>query len=578
MRHLPLILGATALIVLAGCKSEEDEAREALADALQHYAVMQDEGAATSERIAAGQTLAVALDSIVTDYATTDLGLEIASGGKVGEFTVAELDQRIADLEKLRAFEICDEAPTPDCVVDRFVAARGLDSRADLFEAVIPDSGVMMALATRDAAAAAQSLRASTDPSLNAMALALAPAGALDKTALDSGFDGMGDGDIEIASVIAAYRIASGETDTSLGDVAKAGSAGKMFLDAFANDASLSDQMNALSDMGDGPDWDTLDAASQILGAFRTLPSDDILTSFMRLGHSEEDVTSALMSTWDFDLTDLEESLPPQSLAAYVPKVLADAEASPRDLSLALMLAAVHQDPAQLSEIVADLEQREVMTWDNVRIFPPMVALGYIGDRELFDRVQALLVPPEVHEHLSRAWDSGRALAEGKVSDAALEDGRLFRATVTAASARASLEEIKGFLSDAAGKVQPDDGEFNQTLHRGDVVAAARACKIPSVIAAMDAGPEDFRDIAGACDTTRLGTDADDLPEEDFAIYVENADMFFYDWSHILRTTVETAPERAYAFVQAVSEPEREEFLTGVLALMLAQQDGSASH
>ncbi|WP_298491427.1 hypothetical protein [uncultured Maritimibacter sp.] len=47
---------------------------------------------------------------------------------------------------------------------------------------------------------------------------------------------------------------------------------------------------------------------------------------------------------------------------------------------------------------------------------------------------------------------------------------------------------------------------------------------------------------------------------------------------NILRTTVESAPERAYAFVQAVSEPEREEFLTSVLSLMLAQQDGLASH
>ena len=91
---------------------------------------------------------------------------------------------------------------------------------------------------------------------------------------------------------------------------------------------------------------------------------------------------------------------------------LMDAEAAPRTLSLALMAAAVDLPADDLRGAVAGLAGREVMQWDNVRIYPTFVSLGYLGDCALFNTVLTTLTPDTVHAATEGAWDTGRGLPE----------------------------------------------------------------------------------------------------------------------------------------------------------------------
>lgn len=572
MYKTSLILGTVALMVLAGCKSEEDRAREALSQALEHYALMQDEAATTPDRITAGQSFVTALDAIKRDYATTDIGLEIASGGTVGGIIVADVDAQITDLEALRAFEMCDEAPTPVCVVDRYAQTLGVGDRGELMRAVIPEAGLMMAAATGETEIAVELFRTTPDGMMNAFVLSQAPVSVLTSPVREAAFQRMDWTQSEATSIMAAHRVLTGETAPSLRDIVREGGAGQALLTVLDDDRPLAQQIKDLeANHADTVDGDGLRRSGEIMNGFGMLATDDILTEILLEKHTAADVAQYFMNEWSYDFGDMDEILPPEHLGPLATQVLADPEADPRNLSLALMAAPLHLSVEALKTAVDGLAGREVQTWDNIRVFPPLVALGYIGDRALYDAVVAVLIPAETQGQLEHIWEAGRALAEGRASEGVIEDGRLFRATVTVASARAEAAELEGFLKDAAARVSPGSDGFGQELRRGDIVAEARSCGLPGVIAAMVVTEDDINPIYGSCDRVRLGTSADVIPDDAFALYLDWADLSFFDWPMILGDSVEARPDRAYAFVKAVEDPEGRAFLTGLLALRLSR-------
>jgi hypothetical protein len=127
-----LIAGAV-MLALAGCKSDDDVARELLANALQQYSVVQNEALPTADRLVAGREVVAVLDRIVADYGTTDLGLQIAAGGNFGAVSRRDLADQIIDLEMMRENELCDEQPTAGCIVRQLAVDIGLGDPQALF-------------------------------------------------------------------------------------------------------------------------------------------------------------------------------------------------------------------------------------------------------------------------------------------------------------------------------------------------------------------------------------------------------------------------------------------------------------
>ncbi|KQI70740.1 hypothetical protein AN191_16295 [Loktanella sp. 5RATIMAR09] len=574
MRFTASLFVIMAMVTLSGCQSDEEQAREILADALQDYAVMQDETVATQDRLIAGNSVSDALERIVDEFGTTDLGLEIAAGGTVGQITAASLRQQIAALEGLRAFERCDEEPTASCVVDRFVAEFNLDDRQELFAQADPTSALLMAMATGETEAAASLFRESAQEEINAFALAYAPTSALDANIVDAGFEAFRRDGAGITATMAAYRVLMGEDGALLREMADQADEGRAFMQVFDKDADLPDRLAEVTSLSqeNNLNWNTLRTAGEILNALGVAPTDDLFIAILSHRHGQSAVIEALADEWGDDFDQMMTAFGQEEVMGRVAAVLVDPQSDPRALSLALMTAALHMPVDDLRAAVDGLDGREVMTWDNIRIYPPLVALGFTGDRALFDAVVQILAPADIHNQLEDTWTAGTGLAEGRMAEVVLEDDRLFRATVTAASARATADQLGAFLDDAVGQAGDIPENFERRTNRIDIVEAALSCGMPLILEKMDASVEDVGGVRGGCDRARLGTRAEDMSEAEFEAFLGAADLILAGSPWLMLEIIPVSPARAFALIQTVDDKERRIDLGAFLAISLAQQ------
>lgn len=574
MRLTTSVLAVLAALTLTACKSDEEQAREILAAALQDYAVMQDQAAPTQDRLTAGQSVSAALDRIVAEFGTTDLGLEIAAGGTVGQITTTDLRQQISALQDLRAFERCDQEPTPVCVVDRLAAALGFDDRAQLFERVEPDASLLMAMAIGDTATSAAVEDDVRDEALKAFILAMSPEGSLDPRLVTGMFEDLREDSQDMAAGMAAYRVVSGNGNDTLRDIASRTATGQSLLQVFDKDATVADRFAELDGLEDQDrlNGSALQDAGNILSAFGQLENEELWLGFAMQKHPMDEIIAFMSEEQDGDIDYFQNVFGAEAANTYAKRVIADPGSDARALSLALMSAASLMPEADLRQTVADLDGREVMTWDNIRLFDPLVALGYLGDRALFDSVLEKLTTPENRASLEPAWDTGVQLAQGTVADAAMQDDRLFRSAVRVGSLRGTADQMQAFLGDAATKVADVAEDFGGPTSRVDVVSAARDCGMLLVLQQMGATYDDFDRNFGSCDETRLGKGIADLSDAEFAVYLSYAqDIFDVDGLEPLRAAARTAPARAFALVQQIEDREQRVFLTAYLAMALAQ-------
>jgi hypothetical protein len=574
MRFTSSLVAIMAMVTLSGCQSDEEQAREILADALQDYAVMQDETVVTQERLIAGNSVSDALGRIVEEFGTTDLGLEIAAGGTVGQITTVNLRQQIATLEDLYAFEGCDEEPTASCVVDRFVAEFNLDDRQELFEQADPTPALLMAMATGETEAAASLFRDSPHEEINAFALAYAPTSALNANIIDAGFESFrGDGG-GITATMAAYRVLMGEDEVLLREMADQADEGRALLQVFDKDADLSDRLAEIETLSeaDNLNWNTLRTAGNILNAFGVAPTEDLVIALLSQRHGHSAVIDALADEWGDDFDPMMAAFGQEAVMGRVATILGDSQSDPRTLSLAVMTAALHMPVDDLRAAVDGLDGREVMTWDNIRIYPSLVALGLNGDRALFDAVVQILAPAEIHNQLEDTWAAGTGLAEGRMAEVVLEDDRLFRAMVTAASARATADQLAAFLDDAVGQAGDIPENYERGTNRTDIVAAALSCGMPLILEKMNASVEDMGGFQGTCDRARLGTRAGDMSDAEFEAFLDAADLILAGSPRRMLEIIPAAPARAFDLIRAVDDEEERIKLGAFLAISLAQQ------
>ena len=573
MRLIASPLAIAACLALAGCKSEDDEAREMLAAALQDYAIVGEEEQPIDARLAAAQTALGALDRIVQDYATTDLGLQLAAGGTVGEISVTELQRQIAALEVRREFEACDVTPTPGCVVDHLVADMRIADRPQLYDLLEGPSALLVALATAAPDDAADLLHRVDNAAFKAYAIASAPQAALDDGLVADTIAELDDRAADLAAVIAAWRVLRGQDDPARRRLAEAGPSGRALLEIFGTDRSVIETAQLLDAMADDGrlNYDSVQEAASLMANIEGLRIDSLPLALMIDRHGAAETVAGLRGDLSDDYDDMVPLFGAEAALASITTTLADPEADPRALSLALMAATVHLPETDLRAAVDGLAGREMMQWDNVRVYPGFVSLGYLGDRALFDTVLALLTPETIHADMEGAWQTGRQLADGQVAEPALNDPRLFRAAVDVASARGTAEQLAAFLRDAVAKAGDRAGEFGGPTNRIDIVSAARRCGLPEIVQAINATLDDFDRVFGTCDRDRLGTRFDTMTQEAFDIYVNQADLFADDAFDIIDATRTTAPARSYAFVRALANAESRVNLTAVLAYKMAQ-------
>jgi hypothetical protein len=153
-----------------------------------------------------------------------------------------------------------------------------------------------------------------------------------------------------------------------------------------------------------------------------------------------------------------------------------------------------------------------------------------------------------------------------------LEDDRLFRATVTVASARATADQFAAFLDDAVGQAGDIPENYERGTNRTDIVHAALSCGMPLILAKMDARVEDMGGFQGTCDRARLGTRAEDLSDAEFEAFLGAADLILAGPPRLMLETISAAPARAYALIQALDDEEMRIDLGAFLAISLAQQ------
>lgn len=571
--YTPLISGL-ALFALVACQSEEDLAREVLAEALQSYAMLKDDSLPTKERLAAAQAVSEALQRIVQDYGTTDLGLELAAGGTVGEMSADGLRLRILELQQLRAMELCTEQPTATCVIDRLVQAEGLENRQELLQEVDVTTEVFMALATGETDIVTDWYRSYTGEQMGSAALGLAPADRLTDQLIETARDRMREDLLDVTSLIAAWRALTGEDSAALRALAQTGDSGAAILTFFDSEqdaATLMTQLDAGVD--DKVDWDNMRQAEALLGAFEGAAPESYPFAIMEARFGLAETVAAFPAEWDVEPEYMRETFGPEAAKLRIEDIFADPESDPRALSLALMEAPLLLPVETLREEVAALKDAEVQTWDNLRILPTFVALGHIGDRALFEATRQLLAPVEIHDYLEEMWSTGQQLAEGTLSDTALQDDRVFRAAARVGATLGSKETLSAFMRDGVTKIDDATAPYSTTLGRTDIALYARACGLTQVLRALEVTEEDLDGYPNRCDRARLGTLPAQLPEEDFAFYLDNADLFVADTLEIVRHSIGTTPERAYAFVQALQDEDDRMDATGFLAFALARAE-----
>ena len=576
MRLHRTLLSSLALCALTACKSEEDLAREILAEALQHYAVLQDDTTSTENRLKAGQAITDALQRIVSDHATTDLGLEIAAGGTVGEMSTDLLRQQILELQDLRALELCDEQPTAICVVDRLAGDVLLKDRSDLIANVPPVPAILMALATGETDAARTWFRDHPEVPMGGWALAMAPTTVLTPQLVDTVLSTMPEEVVDQMSLLAAWRSLTGAQGEELRKIALAGGSGRAVMEIFDNAEAPDTVFAAItSDAEQQINWDNLRQAESILKTFEGWPEGSYPLSILVSKFGLEATMSAIPVEWDFAPEDVQSALGTEAAKLRVETILADPASPPRALSLALMRAPLLIPKNDLKALVAPRKEAEVMTWDNVRILPTFIALGYLGDRDLFDDIEELLTTSSMSGYLDELWDTGRQLEAGTLSQTALEDDRVFRAAVDVAAALADKETLSAVLRDGVSKISPTTDTLSRALGRDDIAVAAYACGMTAVLREIAVTDEDLHGYIGRCDRARLGTMPSDLSDEDFGFFLENADLVGDEALALIRESISLAPSRAYGFVGALQDGNRQVDLTGFLSFALAR---SAAH
>lgn len=174
-------------------------------------------------------------------------------------------------------------------------------------------------------------------------------------------------------------------------------------------------------------------------------------------------------------------------------------------------------------------------------------------------------------DDLDALWETGRSLEAGRLSQTALEDDRVFRAAVEVAAALADKDRLGAILRDGASKMDETADLMSRALGRDDLAVAAYACGMTAVMREIALRAEDLPGYIGPCDRARLGTMPADVSDEDFGFYLENADLVGEDAVTLIRDSLSAAPARAYGFVKAVKEDDRQVDLAGVLAFALAR-------
>jgi hypothetical protein len=569
-----LIAGA-ALLVLVGCKSDEDTARELLANALQYYSAMQDETTPTPDRLTAGRQVITVLDQIVADYGTTDLGLQIAAGGSFGAVSRRDLLDQIADIEKMLEYELCDQQPTAACIVERLASDVGIFDRQELYRranTVDDGLGLMMAFASGDSQGVQEMARSRVTGLTSAMAIAMAPISALDDRTISVVLNAFDDRTRATTALIALHRIASGDDHPALRDI----------VSSFQDVPDLLTLVDPALSLAEKIDWidrgqqhsalgsREIENAEKALALLGRLNNDNLILDIMVQQHGAAAVMD-LFPDLSQDFEYVEASFGTATALSQAALALQDPATDPRTRSLALMFAAVHMPVDDLRSAVDALAGQDVMRWDNLRVFAPLIALGHIGDRALFDAVMDILTEAQSRDVWEKTWDAGRMLAEGRVdADSALvTDSRLFRSTVYAAQGRATREELQAFLlamAQVAGETP--GGDFGAPTGAVDIAQTAYNCGLPAVFVQLPGLTAEATIRPERCDRARLGTTVDRWLDEDLAVFFDygfGADGLA---SQFIVEAAQVAPVRAYAMARALQDDDRA-FATALLAVLL---------
>ena len=565
--------GLATVLILAGCQSEEDKAREVLAEALQNYAQMQDTTGDTQARLEAGKAVEQALTLIVQDYGKTDLGLEIAAGGSVGAFSSTSLKQQIVELEAQREYELCDQVPTPTCVIERLARDNGYETRKEFLLDTDPSmaSALAMAAGDTDLVNAIFKENPSTEPAAELLAFGAASIVApylknLDTASWD--YD-----TTEMMSVLAAFDVIAGDTSDEAREIVKLGQSGQSLLglsDIAENLETFVQQIDSLGE--DQIDWDIVRGAEEFLASTGQVTSENMFITILKHRFGDQAALDFYLADYgDKGYEYIFDLFAKDAVSKHLLQIAAAPETEARDLSLLLMAGAVHMTGPDLTTLIDTLGEREVMKWDNLRVYAPLIAVAYEGDRAQFDKVRAILTPVEIHEYLEDAWATGVALSQGKIANATLEDNRIFRAAVSVASARGASENQQGFLSDAAEKLDPNAKSYDRPVGPSDVVNAAAACGYPQIIPTINGYQTvEIGRPNGSCDRANLKTRLHELSAEAFETLVANADQIVAANPMLIVEGVEFAPERVFEITNTVTNSDLRSVLTTILALSLA--------
>ncbi|WP_156875459.1 hypothetical protein [Phaeobacter inhibens] len=120
------ILTGTALLALVACKSDDESARALLSDALQAYSAASDENNEPADRLASLEEVEALLSEISRDYATTDVGLQLAGQEAFGVLDPKTIPETKEEIGTLVAAENCVEFPTASCIFAT-ISSKGME-------------------------------------------------------------------------------------------------------------------------------------------------------------------------------------------------------------------------------------------------------------------------------------------------------------------------------------------------------------------------------------------------------------------------------------------------------------------
>lgn len=121
------LLAGSALLILAACNNDEEDAKTVLSEALQSYATVTDEALSSSDRIAALDNVEAAFRQISEEYPTTDVGLKLAGRETFGVLDPSALTDVRSKLVELASVEMCAELPTIGCI-SALIASQDMQS------------------------------------------------------------------------------------------------------------------------------------------------------------------------------------------------------------------------------------------------------------------------------------------------------------------------------------------------------------------------------------------------------------------------------------------------------------------